>query len=190
MGAVSAPERSRPYRRVLIGVLVVLFVAVAVYAWRTEAVTPTKIRNWLESLGPWGPVVFVGAFVGGSLVGLPGMAFVVGARLAFGTWVGLASGYVGGMCAVIVPFLVAKLLRRRAATPWKPKVKLAARLFEQLETHPLRSIILIRLFFWFNPPISYALALTSIRFRWYVLGAAIALAPVVAAGNLATGWFL
>jgi uncharacterized membrane protein YdjX (TVP38/TMEM64 family) len=43
---------------------------------------------------------------------------------------------------------------------------------------------------WFNPPISYALALSSVKFRDYALGSAIALAPVVALGNLATGWFV
>ena len=187
---MSASERSRPYRRVAIGLLVVAFVVIAIYAWRTELVTPSSIRAWLVSLGPWGPVVFVGAFVGGSLVGLPGMAFVIGARLAFGTWLGLACGYVGGVCAVTMPFVVARLLKRRAAEPWRPKQKVLQKLFDLLETHPLRAMILIRLFFWFNPPVSYALALTTVRFRDYVLGGAIALVPVVTAGNLATGWFL
>ncbi len=187
---MSASERSRPYRRVAIGALVVVFVVIAVYVWRTEAVTPRSIRAWLESLGPWGPIVFVAAFVGGSLVGLPGMAFVIGARLAFGTWVGLACGYVGGLCAVTMPFVLARLLKRRAAQPWRPKQKQLEKLILLLETHPLRAMILIRLFFWFNPPVSYALALTTVRFRDYLLGAAIALLPVVTAGNLATGWFL
>jgi uncharacterized membrane protein YdjX (TVP38/TMEM64 family) len=190
VGPVVASERSRPYRRVAIGVLVVAFVVIAIYVWRTGAVTPSSIRAWLVSLGPWGPVVFVAAFVGGALIGLPGTAFVVGARLAFGTWVGLACGYVGGVCAVCVPFLVARLLRRQAAEPWRPKQKLLARAFDQLETHPVRAMIVIRLFLWFNPPISYALALSPVKFRDYALGSAIALAPVVALGNLATGWFV
>ncbi len=190
MASVTAPEVTRPYRRVLIGVLVVVFVVTAVYVWRTGAVTPTSIRTWLVSLGPWGPVVFIAAFVAGSMVGLPGMAFVVGARLAFGMWVGLACGYVGGMCAVLAPFLAARLLRRNAAKPWRPRAKLFDRAFNQLETHPIRAMIILRLFLWFNPPVSYALALGPVRFRDYAIGSAIALAPVVALGNLATGWFV
>lgn len=187
---MSAPERSRPYRRVAIGVLIVVFLVVAVYVWRTGAVTASSIKAWLVSLGPWGPLVFLGAFVGGSLVGLPGMAFVIGARLAFGPWLGLALGYVGGILAITVPFLVARLLRRQAAVPWKPKPKILRRAWDLLETHPLRAIIVLRLMLWFNPPVSYALALSPLRFRAYLLGSAVALAPVVAAGNLATGWFV
>jgi len=187
---VTASERTRPYRRVAIGALIVVFVLVAVYVWQTGAVSASSIRAWLESLGPWGPVVFLAAFVGGSMVGLPGMAFVIGARLAFGPWLGFGLGYVGGMLAISMPFLLARALRRKAAKPWRPKAKLIDRAFEQLETHPVRAMIVLRLLLWFNPPVSYALALGPIRYRDYVLGSAIALAPVVAAGNLATGWFV
>ena len=57
-------------------------------------------QAWLDAQGPWGPVVFVGAFVLGSLIGLPGMAFVIGGRLAFGPYLGFVVGFGGGMLAV------------------------------------------------------------------------------------------
>ncbi len=188
--ADRAPDRWRPYRRAGIGALVVVFVAIAVYAWRTGAVTPSSIKAWLVSLGPWGPVIFVGAFSVGTTLGLPGMAFVVGARLAFGPWLGLALGYGGGLLAISLPFLMARLLGRNRQTPWRPKRPALRRAFDQLETHPYRSVIVLRLILWFNPPISYALAFTPIRFGAYLLACAIALAPVVIAANLATSWFV
>lgn len=181
---------SRNVRRALLGVLVVAFVCGAVYLWRTGSVTPSSIRAWLESLGPAAPVLFVGAFVLGSFVGLPGMAFVVGGRLAFGPWLGFALGYGGGLCAVTMPFLAARLLRRQPETPWRPRNRHLARVFDQLEHHPLRSVIVLRLILWFNPPLSYALALTRVRLRDYLLGCALALAPVVAAGVIASGFFM
>lgn len=180
---------SRNLRRALLGALVVAFVCGAVYLWRTGSVTPSSIRAWLESLGPAAPLLFVGAFVLGSFVGLPGMAFVVGGRLAFGPWLGFALGYGGGLCAVTLPFLAARFLRRQPETPWRPRNRHLARVFDQLEHHPLRSVIVLRLILWFNPPLSYALALTRVRVRDYVLGCALALAPVVAVGVIASGFF-
>ena len=59
-----------------------------------------------------------------------------------------------------------------------------------VESHPLRAVVVLRLVLWFNPPLSYALALTSIPLRAYVAGCAIALAPVVAAAVLAIGWLV
>jgi uncharacterized membrane protein YdjX (TVP38/TMEM64 family) len=181
---------SRTVRRVILGLFVALFVAGAVYLWRTGAVTPTKVGAWLESLGPGAPAIFVGAFVAGSFVGLPGMAFVIGARLAFGAWIAFAVGYLGGLLAVTVPFVVARRLRRAGTAPWRPKQKHLARAFELLETHPFRSVLALRLILWFNPPLSYALAFTPVRFRTYFVACAFALLPVVAMGVIATSWFL
>jgi len=181
---------ARHVRRAFLGVLVVAFVVGAVYLWRSGRVTPTSIQAWLDSLGAAAPALFVGAFVLGAFCGLPGMAFVVAGRLAFGPWLGFGLGYVGGLLAVTLPFLSARLLRRQPEVPWRPKHRFAARAFDQLETHPVRTIILLRLMLWFNPPLSYALALTRVRRRDYVLASALALAPVVALGVIATSWFV
>ena len=181
---------SRAVRRVLLGLLVVAFLAGAIYLWRTGGVTAGGIRRWILSLGPAAPLLYVGAFVAGGLVGLPGMAFVLGARLAFGPWLGGLLGYTAGLCSITLPFVLARLLKRQQAVPWRPRMKLAARAIDMLETHPIRAIFVLRLFFWFNPPLSYALALTPLRFRDYMLGSALALAPVVTVAMLVSSWFL
>jgi uncharacterized membrane protein YdjX (TVP38/TMEM64 family) len=180
---------SRAKRRAALGLAILVFAGVAAWAWQTGAVTPSSIEAWLESLGPWGPAVFLAAFLAGSLVGLPGMAFVVGARLAFGPWLGFALGYGGGMAAVMVPFALVRLARRQQQTPWQPKNRWLRRAVENVETRPVRAVIALRLVLWFNQPLSYALGVTPIRARAYAQGCALALLPIVAAGNLATGWF-
>jgi uncharacterized membrane protein YdjX (TVP38/TMEM64 family) len=176
---VTASERSRPYRRVALGVAIVVFVAIAVVVWRTGAITPGGVQRWLDSLGPWAPLVFLGAFIGGSLIGLPGIPFVVGARLAFGPWLGFALGYGGGVAAVLTPFLFVRLLRRNAVAPWRPKNRWLRKALDRIETQPVRAVILLRAILWFNQPVSYSLGLAPIRFRDYFLGCAIALLPVV-----------
>lgn len=181
---------SRGARRILLGLLILAFVGGAIYLWRTGGVTASGIRRWIDSLGPAAPALYVGAFVVGGLIGLPGMAFTLGARLAFGPWFGGVLAYGAGMCAVTLPFVVARLLKRQQAEPWRPKQKLAAKAMAMVETHPLRAVILLRLVLWFNPPLSYALALTTLRLRDYLLGCALALAAVVTVAMLASSWFL
>lgn len=181
---------SRRTRRLVLGAFVVAFVAGAVYLWRSGLVTPTSVDAWLESLGPAAPAIFVGAFVGGSFIGLPGMAFVIGGRLAFGPWLGFTVGYGGGLLAVTIPFVFARRLRRAGSDPWRPRNRHLARVFERIETHPLLAVVLLRLVLWFNPPLSYALAFTGVSLRVYVVGCALALAPVVAAAMVVTTWFL
>ncbi len=181
---------SRTTRRAILGVFVVAFVAGAILLWRTGAVTPTAVRSWLESLGPAAPVLFVGAMVGGAFVGLPGMAFVIGGRLAFGPYLGFVVGYGGGLLAVTLPFVVARRVRGAGTDPWRPTHPRLVKLFDLLETHPFRAVLLLRLILWFNPPLSYALAFMPMPMRTYLAACALALLPVVAAAMIATGWFL
>ena len=181
---------TRTARRAILGVFVVVFVAGAIYLWQTGAVTPSAVRAWLTSLGPAAPALFIAAMVGGAFVGLPGMAFVIGGRLAFGPYLGFAVGFGGGMLAVTLPFLVARRVRGAGDNPWRPKHRWLVKIFDQLETHPLRSVVLLRLILWFNPPLSYALAFTPIRVRTYLAACALALVPVVAIGVVATSWFV
>lgn len=181
---------SRTVSRVLLGMFVVAFVVGAVYLWRTGAVTPTSVAAWLESLGPGAPVLFIAAFVAGSFVGLPGMAFVIGGRLAFGPYLGFAVGFGGGMLAVTAPFVIARRFRRAGSSGWRPKQRHLRRMFEMLETHPFRAVLVLRLVLWFNPPLSYALAFTTLPTRTYLGACAVALAPVVAIAMVATGWFI
>ena len=70
--------------------------------------------------------------------------------------------------------------------PMDPRRK--RRMFDLLETHPFRAVLALRLVLWFNPPLSYALALTTVPLRTYVAACALALAPVVAIAMVATGW--
>jgi uncharacterized membrane protein YdjX (TVP38/TMEM64 family) len=173
-----------------VGLLVAISIGGAIYLWRTGNMTPTAMRDWLDSLGPAAPLIFIGAMVAGAYLGLPGMVFVVGGRLAFGPYVGFFVGYIGGILAVTAPFLTARLLRRAVAEPMRPRNRWVARAFSQVEHHPFRSVLAMRLLVWFNAPLSYALALTEIRVRDYVAACALALLPVVAMAMIATGWFL
>ncbi len=185
--ATPVTRPSRAVRRVVLGTLVAAFVVGAIYLWRTGSVTPTSVRDWLESLGPGAPILFVGAFVLGSFIGLPGMAFVIGGRLAFGPWAGLVLGYVGGLCAVSIPFVAARTLRR-TNTGWRPKNRHLARAFRLLDAHPFRGVLLLRLVLWFNPPLSYALAFSRVSIPQYIGACALALLPVVSLANVATSW--
>jgi uncharacterized membrane protein YdjX (TVP38/TMEM64 family) len=48
--------------------------------------------------------------------------------------------------------------------------KIAIRLLAQLDAHPLKSIILLRMLFQTVPTLNYALALSGVSFRNYLLG--------------------
>ena len=186
---VGSSPALRRVRRVAIALLALTFVIGAIAAWRYGLTTAT-MRAWLDSLGPAGPILFVIAFGMGSLVGVPGMAFVVAGRLAFGEALGLGLGYAGGVLACLTPFTAARLLGGGHDTVWSPRNAWLQRLIAMVDRHPIRALAALRVFFWFNAPLSYTLALTRIPWRGYALGCAIGIVPCVCLGVFATGLFV
>jgi uncharacterized membrane protein YdjX (TVP38/TMEM64 family) len=165
----------------MLAVLAAAFIAGAVYLWRTGNITSEGIRTWLDSLGWVAPILFIGSFVGGSFVGLPGVVFVIGAVYAFGPWAGLVLGYFGGLLSTFTPFILARTMRGDRTGGWRPKQKHLAKAFALIETHPFRAVVIMRLFVWYSPPLSYALAMTAVPVRTYVAACATSLLPVTIA---------
>jgi len=178
-------------RRAAVAFVVLVLVALAVAA-RRHGIDADTLRGELLELGCFAAPAFIVAFALGELLHLPGIVFVIVARVVFGPTLGLALGYAGALVALTVSFAVARgLLGAARATkePWRPRVRLLRRAFEMLEAHPVRSIALLRLVLWLAPPLTYALAATKIRFRDHVLGCAAGLVIPVLLANVVGGLF-
>ncbi|MBX3188505.1 MAG: TVP38/TMEM64 family protein [Labilithrix sp.] len=171
---------------------VVAALVIAAVALRRSGVDAEMLQRELEALGWLAPPLFVLVFAVGELLHLPGILFVVVARVVFGPWGGFALGYVGALFALTVSFAVARRLvsaARATREPWRPKIRLLRRAFERLEAHPVRTIALLRLVLWLAPPLTYAIATTRVRARDHLIGCAIGLVIPVLVVALAGGLF-
>ena len=187
---VPAPapgRRSLVARRVAAGLLVIALATGAVIA-RRSGVDGPMLQRELLALGCLAPPLFLLVFAIGELLHLPGILFVLVARLVFGPSIGFVLGYAGALLAVTVSFTVARQVvtaARATKEPWRPKWRFLRRAFDRLEAHPVQTIALLRLVLWLAPPLSYALASTNIRARDHVVGSAIGLVlPVLAVALL------
>lgn len=73
-----------------------------------------KLEPWIASLGPWGPLVFIGVYVLAAVVAIPGSALTLVAGVLFGAvwgviWVSVASTLAAAVC-----FLIARYFAREA----------------------------------------------------------------------------
>lgn len=120
-----------------------------------------------------GTLVFVALFVLGNLAHVPGVVFLSAATLALGPWVGSLLTFVASVASCGITFGTVRLLGANAlrAIPGRH----AARLLGQLDTHPVRSVTLLRLLMGTLPALNYTLALSGVRFGHYMLGSVIGL---------------
>ena len=147
-----------------------------------ESFDRESLRQWVQDAGPLGSLLLVCAFIAGLLVQIPGMLFVVVGIWVYGQFWGGLLAHVGGVLALSVSFVIVRGIGGKPLGAIKNKH--ARHIFDRLHDAPIKTVALLRLFFWFSPPLNYALALSGIRLRDYALGSAIGLIPVVATTSI------
>ena len=177
--SVPARSRLRPFLRpgLLLLTLVGLWALVA-KSGVAEGLTAARVQDWVTAAGPLGVVLFFAVFSAGNLAQIPGVIFIVAARLAFGPSVGFLVAYAGSLVAVTFTFTFVR------AVGGKPLGEVtfgpARRILAQLEQHPVRTIALLRTVLLLTPPLNYAFALAPIKQRDHLLGSALGLVVPVA----------
>lgn len=115
-----------------------------------------------------GLILFVLIFSLGNLIQIPGWIFLAAAVLTLGKTWGAAATYVAAIISCSITFLTIRLLGGDILR--KIKNKIAIKLLEKLDAHPIGSIFLLRMLFQTIPALNYALAMSGVKFREYLIG--------------------
>jgi uncharacterized membrane protein YdjX (TVP38/TMEM64 family) len=115
-----------------------------------------------------GLLIFILLFSLGNLIQIPGWIFLAAAVLALGRTNGGLVTYVAAIVSCVITFLAIRLVGGDALRQLDNHT--IARILRHLDEHPLRSIVVARTLFQTAPPLNYALAMSGIKFREYLLG--------------------
>ncbi len=184
------PTPPKPAWPRLVGLAVVMLVLFAIghFTGLTEHLTRDNLRSLMDGLGVWGFLLFLVLFAVGEFLHVPGIVFVLAALLAYGRLVGGIAAYLGALGSVSFSFL----LVRRVGGQALAHVKRAriAKVLAKLDQHPIATIAVMRVFLFLLPAVNYALAMTRVRFRDYLIGSAIGLILPMIVIALAFEWAL
>jgi uncharacterized membrane protein YdjX (TVP38/TMEM64 family) len=166
-------RRNTKLRLLALVALTLGLLALARFTGLTDELTTERLRASLESAGTLGMLLFIAVFTLGELVHIPGWVFCFAAILAYGRVLGGGLSFLGAVVSVVVSFVIVRTIGGRALEEIeRPFMK---KLLRRLDKHPLQTVFVLRTLFWMAPPLNYALALTNVRFRAYVLGSALGL---------------
>jgi uncharacterized membrane protein YdjX (TVP38/TMEM64 family) len=157
------------YRR-LIGVvlfLVSLWVVFEVSGLRSH-LNLAFVRDQLLGHPITGLMLFVFFFAIGNLIQIPGWIFLAAAVLALGQFMGGIATYIAASISCIVTFLLIRFLGGHALRQIDNKT--LARILARLDAHPVQSTVLARIVFQTLPALNYALAMSGLKLRHYVVG--------------------
>ena len=181
-------KRSQWIRLILLAVLLIGLYAAGRAAGLHEDLSTERVRALMQAAGVWGLALFVLLFAVGELLHIPGLVFLGAAVLAYGPVGGAGAGFLGALVSISVTFAVVRVI---GGQPLKlVKRPLLAKMLAKLDAMPIRTVALLRLVFWVGPPLNYALAMSAIRYRDYLIGSALGLVVPVIGVSLVFTWLL
>ena len=173
---MSEPSQFNRYRNW--AAVVALLVAVLLFPFIHIVDRFQHFNQWIESLGPWAPVVFCVAYVVATVMLIPGSALTLGAGLLFGVVRGSIYVSVASTVGACAAFLLARYGFRRSverSIEVHPRFKAIS---QAVSAHGWQVVFLTRL----SPVLpftflNYAYGLTRVSFRDYLSASWLGMIP-------------
>ena len=174
LGPLAGEDEGTPLllqKRVLVTIValfllvVVAYVVASRYFGLANSIEAEPFQDWVEELGPWGPVAFIGIMALSVLFApIPNVPIFIAAGLAWGTALGTVYSMAGMMLGSSMAFYISRYFGRRYVDRLIGR-KAAKRLDSMVEAMGGRMVFWARIlpvvnFDW----ISFLAGLTSIRF--------------------------
>lgn len=152
--------------------LVVGLAALAIAARQLGGYIPA-FAAWVEGLGFWGPLVFILGYAAAVVAFVPGSLLTLTAGAVFGLGAGVVYVFIAALLGSTLAFLVSRYLARGAVEERLAGNARFAAIDRAVGRKGLQIVLLLRL----SPAfpftlLNYALGLTRVRLRDYVLGGA------------------
>ncbi len=137
-----------------------------------------EMREWIQSLGSLGPVVYLSIYITAVVLAIPGSVISIMAGVMFGSFLGVVLVSLGSTIGAGLAFLIARHLAREAVAERLERNPRFHRLDLMTEQHGSIIVAITRLIplFPFNL-LNYGFGLTRVSFRTYLLWSWLCMLP-------------
>lgn len=123
--------------------------------------------------GGFGVVVFILIYAVGTLMNVPGVVFLFIIFMIYPGVEGILIGGVATLVAMIVHFYFVRLMAGKALK--EIEQPFIVKMMRKMTDRPIMTTVILRLILFVSPPVNYALALSPIKAKNFILGSVIAL---------------
>ena len=165
MAEIVGKQRSwRKWFALLAGVVLLVVVA----RWLGLAARLDLLKAWVRSYGPWGPVVFILAYIAATVAALPASVLTIAAGALFGSFWGIVYVTIAATPGAVLCFLIARHFARSAVARWLIGKKRLQRIDRLIEAHAVMVVSITRLVPVFPTNVlNYGFGLTRVRFSTF-----------------------
>lgn len=178
--AQPANETKRKGRGLWRPILLIVVVIVLLFLARVFGLGERlgDLRGWIQGLGVWGPIVFIGIYVIATIAAIPGLALTIAAGVIFGSVMGTILVSIASTLGASLAFLIARYFARDSIASSLSKNEKFTKLDQMTEKYGAFIVAFTRLvpLFPFNL-LNYGFGLTRVRFWTYVFWSWLCMLP-------------
>ncbi len=143
------------------------------YSSLSEYFSLDGLNAVIQNAGGYGIALFILLYAVGILMNVPGVLYLFIGFMIYGDLLGFIVVYWASLVAVIVHFYFVRFMAGEALSEvTNPFVR---RQLDKLITRPIQTILVLRVIFYVSPPVNYALALSPVRVRDFIVGSILSL---------------
>lgn len=160
----------------LIFLIAIIFLILPLRKVDFSGITEEGLKNWVNSLGVWGPLIYIMVYVLRPLILFPAGVLSASAGIIWGPALGFLYLQIGANISSLAEFLLARYFARSAVEKYlKGKI---LNIDAKIERHGFLTVLLIRLI----PNVAWdmqnlSLGLTRVKFRDYFFATLIGIMP-------------
>jgi len=167
-----------PYGKIIFVISIIMLIIIGLKFLNIDFsnVNENDFKNWVKSLGPWSPLVYIVIYILRPLILFPAGVLSATAGIIWGHALGFFYLQIAANISATAEFFIARYFAREAVGKFlKGKVE---RIDERIEKHGFITVLLIRLIP--NAPWdvqNLSLGLTKVKFKDYFLATLIGIMP-------------
>jgi uncharacterized membrane protein YdjX (TVP38/TMEM64 family) len=167
---LTKPKKSS--KAVIKAIILAAFIIGAIFLIRYTSIknylTAEELSGFLDTAGLWAPLVYIGIYVMGVCLFLPGTLLTGLGAAIFGAYWGFLYVWIGAMIGASAAFFIGRTLGREfAASLIGDKLK---KYDDAIERNGFATVLYLRLVYFPFTPMNFGMGLTKVRFWDYVAG--------------------
>lgn len=171
----SVTAKSLRYRLILVMFIIpVIIFAFGEVTGLRKTINIEFVRSLFEQHVILASVLFIGVFAIGNTLYIPGWIFLIGAVFAVGKFAAWPLAMLGALASCLLSYFVVGYFGKDALRLFEQN-PMGKRFFGQIDQRPIRTIIFLRIIFQTAPILNYALIMSNVSFKHYMLGALLGL---------------
>jgi uncharacterized membrane protein YdjX (TVP38/TMEM64 family) len=160
-------------RLLIVFLSLVVIIVIAEFTGLRSIVTIPYIKSLFVKNILLSSISFILFFTLANIIQIPGWPFLVASILTLGTLPGYLLTLTAAMFSTIAGFLLIRYIGKNSLQNLTSPI--VTKLIKRTHSSPVKSTVILRVIFQTAPPINYALALSGIHFKHYLLGSIIGL---------------